>query len=191
MKFGACKRGGASPPKETEDELTPTEGNCFMELIAGEAGLTQAVSRQGAKVYEPGEICVGGRITTGTDLLCNATFKQLKSVRQLRSAQNPAGIEPKSARVKEAKVLASKATQRSLLQWKVGGWFSLENHHPPQDDTLLSSFSWPKLACSTLHINLPVVAQCGNFCIAPRVSKSPNALINLFLGHDSGQTPCL
>lgn len=35
--------------------------------------------------------------------------------------------ETKSARVREANTLASRAAQLSLLQWKVGGWFSLEN----------------------------------------------------------------
>ena len=134
-----------------------SQDQCFMELFAGEAGLTQAVRREEMSVFEPGEIRVGGRIATGTDLLCNTTFKQLKSAikqkkvrwlhtappcktfsrarrrdqyakaRQLRSAQRPEGLEPKTWRVKEANVLASRAAQLSLLQWKVGGWFSLEN----------------------------------------------------------------
>ena len=118
---------------------------------------SQAVSRLNIPVFEPGEIRVGGCIAVGTDLLCNSTFKQLKTAikkkrvrwlhtappcktfskarrrdrfakaRQLRSVQHPAGLEPKSWRVKEANLLASRAAQLSLLQWKVGGWFSMEN----------------------------------------------------------------
>ena len=128
-----------------------------MELFAGEAGLTQAVNRLGIPVFEPGEIRTGGRIAVGTDLLSKETFKKLKTeikskkvrwlhtappcktfsrarrrdkfakARQLRSAQQPAGLEPKTWRVKEANLLASRAAQLSLLQWKAGGWFSLEN----------------------------------------------------------------
>ena len=51
-----------------------------MELFAGEAGLTQAVSRLNIPVFEPGEIRVGGRIAVGTDLLCSSTFKQAAQV---------------------------------------------------------------------------------------------------------------
>lgn len=52
--------------------------SCFMELFAGEAGLTQAVSRLGVSVFEPGEVREGGSVAKGIDLLCNDTFKRIE-----------------------------------------------------------------------------------------------------------------
>ena len=78
IEFDAGKRARTLPPKEVGDSMV-SQDHCFMELFAGEAGLTQAVSRLGIPVFEPGEIRTGGRIAVGTDLLCKETFKKLKS----------------------------------------------------------------------------------------------------------------
>lgn len=130
-EFVANKRARTSPPEEFEGETV--QDRCFMELFAGEAGLTQAVRRQNTR-RDPG----WGRIAVGTVLLCNAiklrkvrwlhaappskTFSRARrrdkyaKARQLRSVQCPDGIEPKTWRVKEANVLASRAAQLSRLQ---------------------------------------------------------------------------
>lgn len=158
-EFDARKASKISEsPKEMPVEGTEeAKDESFMELFAGEAGLTQAVRRQGLHVLEPGEIQTSSRVVTSMNLLCNKTFAELKAltkkrrvrwlhmappcrtfsrarrrdkfakVKVLRSTRHPEGLEPKSSRVKEANLLASRAAQLSLLQWKAGGWFSLEN----------------------------------------------------------------
>eukprot|EP00438_Fugacium_kawagutii_P014285 Skav215770 [mRNA] locus=scaffold106:569116:574315:+ [translate_table: standard] len=136
---------------EVEDDAT------FLELFAGEAGLTLAVKRCGLRTLEPGEVRAEGRIQKSMDISCTATFKKLKKlikqkkvrwvhfappcrtfsrarrkdryakIRVLRSVSKPAGLEPKTRLVTEANLLASRSAQLALLQWKASGVFSIEN----------------------------------------------------------------
>ena len=129
----------------------------FMELFAGEAGLTLAVKREVGNVFTPGDIEQNSQAGVTMDLLNNETFKTLKSkikkglvrwlhlappcktfsrarrrdrlarVRKLRSVQHPEGFKPYPKLVAEANKLASRSAQLCLLQWKAGGVFSLEN----------------------------------------------------------------
>ena len=128
----------------------------FLELFAGEAGLTKAVQRAGGVVMDPVDVN-DNDATVNFDLRKTGHFKKLKKLikekkvrwlhlappcktfsrarrrdkyanaRRLRSVQFPGGLEPKSALVKEANLLAARSAQLATLQMKAMGWFSIEN----------------------------------------------------------------
>ena len=149
------KHGG----KRKHDKLVADslKDTAFMELFAGEAGLTLAVKRVVGNVFTPGDIVQSDRAGVAMDLLDNGQFKALKSeikkgrvrwlhlappcktfsrarrrdglarVKKLRSVQHPEGFKPHTKLVAEANKLASRSAQLCGLQWKAGGVFSLEN----------------------------------------------------------------
>ena len=144
-----------------EEQLNDT---WFLELFAGEAGLTAAVRRAGGLVHTPGDIHVNDRTLSELDLTDNQTFKKIKQwikrkkirwlhlappcrtftrarrsdriarVRKLRSHSKPEGFDTTNPLVKEANLLAARSAQLAALQHKAGGWFSIENP--------LTSFIW-------------------------------------------------
>lgn len=129
----------------------------FLEIFAGEAGLTGAVRRLGIVALEAVDIHACNSNDLQFDLTRNEPFKKLKKliktkrvrwlhlappcktfsrarrrdrwakVRKLRSHAKPEGLEPRSRLVKEANLLASRSAQLARLQHKVKGWFSIEN----------------------------------------------------------------
>ena len=146
------KHGG----KRKHDKLVADslKDTAFMELFAGEAGLTLAVKRVVGNVFTPGDIVQSDRAGVAMDLLDNGQFKALKSeikkgrvrwlhlappcktfsrarrrdglarVKKLRSVQHPEGFKPHTKLVAEANKLASRSAQLCGLQWKAGGVFS-------------------------------------------------------------------
>lgn len=140
--------------KLVTDSVTDT---AFMELFAGEAGLTLAVKREVGNVFTPGDIVQSIQSGVAMNLLDNEMFKSLKTkikkglvrwlhlappcktfsrarrrdrlarVKKLRSLQHPEGFKPYPKLVADANKLASRSAQLCLLQWKAGGVFSLEN----------------------------------------------------------------
>ena len=80
-KFSAIhtSQQDASPKVIALEEEHELMGVTTLELFVGEAGLTQAVSRAGLPLLEPGEIRTGARVVVGTNLLCNQTFRDLKA----------------------------------------------------------------------------------------------------------------
>ena len=158
LEFKMHKSSKAIEPRVVTGEAKKEEGDTvFLELFAGEAGLTKAVQKLGFKVMEPGDINVAGNVKVNLDLLNNNHFKAIKKLvkskkvrwlhaappcktfsrarrsdglmrlKRLRSEEHPEGLEPKSELVKEANLLAGRAAQLALLQYKAGGAFTLEN----------------------------------------------------------------
>lgn len=184
FKLNANDSATSSVPSEASRNLA--DDSAFMELFAGEAGLTLAVKRQDIKTFEPGEVRAEGRVATSIDLSCNATFRWIKKLikskkvrwvhfappcktfsrarrrdriakaRVLRSRNKPEGFDPKPALVKEANLLASRSAQLALLQWKSGGIFSIEN---PE-----SSFLWCYKPVKDLRNLESVQMICGDQC---------------------------
>ena len=129
----------------------------FMELFAGEAGLTRAVERRVGTVFNPADIQQNHFVKKTFNLLCKTAFKELKKkikarqirwvhlaspcktfsrarrrdrhakARILRTRTFPGGLWPRSKLVQEANVLASRSAQIAALQHKANGWVSLEN----------------------------------------------------------------
>ena len=129
----------------------------FMELFAGEAGLTRAVERRVGTVFNPADIQQNHFVKKTFNLLCKTAFKELKKkikarqirwvhlappcktfsrarrrdrhakARILRTRTFPGGLWPRSNLVQEANVLASRSAQIAALQHKANGWVSLEN----------------------------------------------------------------
>ena len=159
----------------------------FLELFAGEAGLTEAVRKAGMPVMDPGDIREGPRVALMLDLTDNKTFKKLKSmikckkirwlhmappcrsfsrarrrdrwarVRKLRSHSKPEGLEPKNALVMEANLLAARTAQLATLQHKVNGWFSIENP--------ANSFIWLLKSMTRVAKNQTVNKVVGDQCM--------------------------
>ena len=77
------KMHGSSEVVEPRIHTEKQEGKgdaVFLELFAGEAGLTKAVQKLGYKVLEPGDINVGGNVKVQLDLRNNNHFKALKKL---------------------------------------------------------------------------------------------------------------
>ena len=80
LKFGACKAEQPSGSEHADEPNLSDESNGrFLEIFAGEAGLTLEIKRVGISVDDPGEVREGGRVVDGFDLLDTASFKKLKS----------------------------------------------------------------------------------------------------------------
>ena len=146
LEFESRKRKFSDMAKE--EQLNDT---WFLELFAGEAGLTAAVRRAA------GDIRANDRTLSELDLTDNQTFKKIKQlikrkkirwlhlappcrtftrarrsdriarVRKLRSHSKPEGFDTTNPLVKEANLLAARSAQLAALQHKAGGWFSIEN----------------------------------------------------------------
>jgi len=129
----------------------------FLEIFAGAGGLTAAVRKAGLDTISACDIDSASSHVRSFDLLSNSSFKEIKKlikrqkvrwlhlappcktfsrarrrdrwakVKKLRSATKPQGFEPKPRLVREANLLASRSAQLSRLQYKVNGWFSIEN----------------------------------------------------------------
>lgn len=165
----------------------------FLEIFAGAAGLTAAVKRKGGIAVDACDIQTGAEMIEEFDLLKTESFKKLKKmiklrkirwlhlappcktfsrarrrdrwakVRRLRSASKPEGFEPKPKLVRDANLLAARSAQLATLQYKTGGWFSIENPW--------SSFIWlykPLVRLSKLPgVRLSPGDQCmfgGEYC---------------------------
>ena len=187
LKFGACKAEQPSGSEHADEPNWSDESNGrFLEIFAGEAGLTLEIKRVGISVDDPGDVREGGRVVDGFDLLDTASFKKLKSkikrkryrwihfappcktfsrarrrdrfakARALRSRQKPQGFDPKPQVVSEANLLASRTAQLALLQWKTGGLFSIEN---PE-----SSYLWLYKPIARLFALVGVKLYTGDQC---------------------------
>ena len=149
--------------------------DAFMELRAGKAELMLAVKR-----------AVGGSVEAILYLTQATAFKDLKKkiksrkvrwihlappyrtftkvrrkdrytkCRKLRSRKQPGGLEPKTRSVREANLVASRAAQLALLQWKAGGAFSLES----PAGSLLWEYKPVKQLASLKHVLLLFGDQC-------------------------------
>ena len=148
--------GENSPPSDKADN-TDLKDATFLELFAGEAGLTAAVNRAGMVTLQCVDVDGVGVELQQFDLLKAGPFKKIKEllksgkvrwlhmappcktfscarrsdrfgkVKKLRSRKHPEGFEPKPRVVREGNLLAARSAQLAMLQYKAGGWFSIEN----------------------------------------------------------------
>lgn len=139
------------------DEEETSKDATFLEIFAGEAGLTNAVKRAGLPCLKVLDIHRDTDNVIEFDLAKQEPFKKLKKllrrgrvrwlhlappcktfskarrrdrfarVKQLRSRQCPEGCNPKPAIVREANLLASRSAQLAKIQLRANGWFSIEN----------------------------------------------------------------
>lgn len=196
-----------SPAQELNDAT-------FLELFAGEAGLTEAVGKANIPVMNPGDVREGPRVVLALDLKDNGTFKSLKSmikrkqirwlhmappcrsfsrarrkdrlarVRKLRSHSKPEGLDPKNALVREANLLAARTAQLAALQYKVNGWFSIEN---PANSFMWLLKSMIRLARSPT-VNKVVGDQCmfGGEFVKPTLWLTNAPHLNILAKHCPG-----
>lgn len=143
--------------RKTMDDTDVSQDATFLEIFAGEAGLTNAVKRTGLPCMCAVEIRGESGEAVEFDLTKKEPFVKLKAllrkgkvrwlhlappcktfsrarrrdrfakVKKLRSTSCPAGFEPRPAVVREANLLASRSAQLARIQLKVNGWFSIEN----------------------------------------------------------------
>ena len=149
------ERGQSNKRRRAAEEENFTDAT-FLELPAGNGGLTLAVQRAGLPTLAPAATDDQGSAEE-LDLAKLDVFKRLKKrVKQkqvrwlhvavhvqsfrkerrkgmlgrtklLRNAAKPAGVEPKGRLLREANLRASRAAQLAWLQRKAGGWFSMES----------------------------------------------------------------
>ena len=146
-----------SPKRSRPNEADQLTDTVFLEIFAGAAGLTSAVQRLGGRAIIACDIHSDADNVKFLDLTNANCFKDLKSlikkrkvrwlhlappcktfsrarrrdrwarVWKLRPASKPEGLDPKPKIVREANLLASRSAQLANLQYKTGGWFSIEN----------------------------------------------------------------